>query len=497
MKNHVSRALLLCLMLSVLASCGEEASSGTDETKPEQGSETEAVTEEPENTFVADDLPADLDFGGKEVKVFIGDYNNAYIDDMYAEETTGNRLTDAIYNQIQSVENRLNVDLVYNSESYTWDGLTKFQTSVVSGIMAGDNAFDILFDAGNFTAQMLEGEYFIDLSDTKYINIEKPWYNQTITANLANDYLHFLSGRFAIANIKNTFAMYFNSDLYHALDMEEDLYALVDAGKWTLDKFEEIIKDTYQDLDGDNVPSAADRFGLTFGDENKYLGFIKPLGVSVFEKTKDGYDFTFGNERAVSVIERLCSLMHENPSVMPAKGGDALQVSSGGGNYTSRPFLEDRSLFTLGLVADAAAIIPSIEFNYGLLPVPKWDEAEEKYHNMLQRSCYVLIPTTVEDADLASAALEAISSESYRSTIPEYFEVTLKVRYSQNNDIARMFDVICSAIDYDPGEIYNSSIGSPTIEFKSAITQNAPQWASRMESKQEKWITAINNIMGK
>ena len=170
------------------------------------------------------------------------------------------------------------------------------------------------------------------------------------------------------------------------------------------------------------------------------------------------------------------------------------QISTGGGNYASKIFTDGRALFSFGLIADAATIVPSIDFSYGLLPYPKWDETQENYGTMLQRSCYALIPVTVEDKDAAGAVLEALSSESYRTLVPEYCEVSLKTRYSQDDDVSRMFDLVINSIVYDPGEIFSGQLGSPSSDFRAVILDNKPNWASAIAKKKDSLIEKMNKI---
>ena len=494
-KSTTSLAILAAMLLSLTVSCGNEKGAGSDTTNAPQSGDTSAPVEE--SPFVTDELPSDLDLGGAEVKLMIGDYNNAYIDDMYSEEETGNRLGDAVYKTIQNVQERLNASLAYSWQTYNWGELTGFQTRITSGIMAGDNEFDILFDVMNYTSQMLDGEYFINLADTKYIDLDKPWYNQTVRDNMASDYIHFVSGQFSLANVKNVFCIYYNADLYETLGKTENLYELVDSGRWTLDKLDELTKDVYADLNGDTARDINDRYGITFGDFNKYLGFMKSLGGSMFEKTPDGYKFTYDSERIADSVDKLCSLVNDNENALPAKqntDNPDFMVSTGGGNFASKNFVEGNSLFSFGLIADAASIVPSIGFSYGLLPYPKWDEAQENYQNVLQRNCYALIPVTVADEDAASAVLEALSSESYRTLVPEYCEVSLKVRYSQDDDVSRMFDLIINSIVYDPGEIYANLLGTPSGMFRSAIFDNDPNWASAIASNKDSLIAKMEQI---
>ena len=83
-----------------------------------------------------------------------------------------------------------------------------------------------------------------------------------------------------------------------------------------------------------------------------------------------------------------------------------------------KPLSTNALSFSFSLIADAATIVPSIDFSYGLLPYPKWDENQAEYATMLQRNCYVMMPSTVEDTDSAGAVLEALASESYTRARP-------------------------------------------------------------------------------
>ena len=107
---------------------------------------------------------------------------------------------------------------------------------------------------------MLDGEYFLNLTENRYISTDKPWYNQTVIENMPDDYTYFLiSGQFSLVNIKSALARYFNADLYNTLGLTEDIYSIVDDGKWTLDKLDELTKNTYSDLNGDTKADVSDR----------------------------------------------------------------------------------------------------------------------------------------------------------------------------------------------------------------------------------------------
>lgn len=472
-KQKLRGIAALLALFAILTSCGTE--------NPEPKETTaETTAEETTSRFVADDLP-ELNFGGMTMNVVVGDYFSAYWDDLYVEEATGSRLSDAVYNMRLAVEQRLNVKLNYIREEYDWSSMGDYITKITSQILAGDSDIDLLLSQNNFTSRLSEGQYFADLRNVENIDLDKPWYNQTVLENMPNGELLFLLGEFSLGNIKNAYAVYYNADLKESLGIDTDLYAMVDEGKWTADAMKTLIKGTYADLNGDTVSDPYDRFGLTFGDYNKYMGFIKAFGLDIYKKEADGrYKLEYGNERAVNAVEFLQRLVNEDENVLPAVGNSDdpdRNISTGGGNYASKAFVEGRSLLSCGIIADAAVMVPELSFNWGLLPYPKFDEEQESYNSFLQRACHALIPVTAPDYSKSGALLEAISSESYRSLVPEYCEVTLKVRYSPDDNVSRMFDLVKDNIVYDPGEIFNDLLGYPSATFKSGVS-GSDSWAT-------------------
>ena len=169
------------------------------------------------------------------------------------------------------------------------------------------------------------------------------------------------------------------------------------------------------------------------------------------------------------------------------------QVPTGGGNYGNLNFIAGKSLMSCSLICDAATIMPEIDFNCGIVPYPKYDEAQKNYQSFLQRSCYALIPATA-DTEFSGALLEAWSSQAYRKIMPEYFETALKTRYSQDSDTGRMFDLIRASITYDPGEIFASFLGTPSGLFRDAVYQNNANWVSTIQSKEAGWQTSLDEL---
>lgn len=491
--KKITALMLLAAMLVSMAACQND----TEKETPPVTDTTNAVTKTETETsvFVDDDLPA-LDYDGRTANFYIGDYMNAFWDDFYAESSNGERINDAIYDSIQAINERLNVSVTHYQDSFNWP-VTDHVKRITTSIQAGDNSFDVLFSVTNFISEQLTSPYFVSLADVPHVDLSKPWYNQSIPDALPGDDTWFIIGDAGLGNIKHTFCVYFNSDLIAANGIDNDLYAMVDDGTWTLDAFTTIATQGYVDANGDDKQDPEDSYGLTFGDANKLLGFYPALGVTIVGISDTGYTLEYGSERAVNVIEKMCDLVHLNDSVAPIYGNTAdhpeWQVATGGGNYASTNFIAGKALMSCSLICDAVTIMPEIDFDCGILPYPKYDEEQQNYQSFLQRSCYSLIPTTA-DTEFSGALLEAWSSQAYRKITPEYFETALKTRYSQDSDSSRMFDLIRGSITYDPGEIFGTYIDSASGLFRSAIADNKSNWVSQIKSNETKWQTALDEL---
>ena len=82
MRITSARSTAFLLLIGVLlAGCGEAA----------QPDETALASAPSVTTEARDSLPADLDFGGETIAITIGDYTDAWWEDMYSDEETGNR----------------------------------------------------------------------------------------------------------------------------------------------------------------------------------------------------------------------------------------------------------------------------------------------------------------------------------------------------------------------------------------------------------------------
>ena len=482
----------LILLAAMLRACGESGAPA-DTTGSSDAPDTKTAPADPAE---ADELPA-LDFGGEDFVISVQDYGAYTGRDLFVEEATGDVVDDAIYAKNQAVSERLNVNLVFDSTTHYWDDQADYLTRIRSSVMAGDAAWDMIFGLGYFLPGFTGEGILADMSGLPYIDLSKKWWNSSFmeAASVDGKY-YFVTGDAALTLIKNMFCTFVNLDLYDKLGVKENLYDIVKSGDWTLDKAAEICAPLYADLNGDTTVDKDDQFGLLYYANNQATGFFEACGVDIINREGKDFIFDFGNAHNADVVERLCRFYHESEGIFydPNPGGETETV-------VNSPFRNGNVLMTGGWLAHADSY-RDLNFRYGVLPYPKFDENQAEYHTTTLTSYTVFcVPADCKAPDRTAAVLEAMASESWRSVTPAYFETALKVKYAADDETAQMFDLIRDNISFDFGYIYTLSMNGISDRFKTAVNENKPEWASNVAGFEasavdslDKLLTTIRNV---
>ena len=281
------------------------------------------------------------------------------------------------------------------------------------------------------------------------------------------------------------FCVYENLDLAEKLGVE-NLYDVVRDGKWTLDKMREVSSLYYADLDGDTKAGQADQFGLLLNSSNHFTGFIESLGVDIVDISGDDQKLVFGNAHNTDVISKLSDMIYNTDGIYFDKKGEQETM------YNSI-FRDGNVLLATGWFMHTDAF-RDVNFGYGVLPYPKWDESQTDYATTVLTTYSVLtIPTDCADKERAAAVCEALAYESWKSVTPAYFETALKVKYVADNDSAQMFDIIRDGVSFDFGYIYTLPMEGISDRFKDAVGDKSV-WTTayaKLESKAESNLTSL------
>ena len=198
----------------------------------------------------------------------------------------------------------------------------------------------------------------------------------------------------------------------------------------------------------------------------------------------DGYpELTFYDEHTVEAFEALRKLHLENPGTI-----------IGGGNNPTNDFVAGKQLFTRQFL-NSGKILRSMSDDYGVVPLPKFDEAQEEYRTVAANvASLVVVLSTVKDVDKVGATLELMAAESYKQVTPAFFDTVLKGKYSDSPDDAEMYDKILNSFTYNFGFCFSTiSLGGVGSLFRELSKDLSQQY----ESNKVKYQTGLDDLVDK
>ena len=513
MTKLFSRVLSLILVFAfcfTIVACTKNPDDNTD-----SGSETESSTaatpgpssDNPTDTkndnldasgYLKDDLPDDLNtkFNGKTVTFL-------YWEDVEKTEfePVGDMSDDLDKNLMarnQAVSDRLGITIEFRKTKGNNNNVDNFLQEVKVDY-ENNRELDIIGTYSRSAGKCASRGYFRDLNNINYIDTSKPWYPDQLLDSLdIGGKLYFISGDASVNTLYLMYTVYFNKNLIeeYRLENPQDLVA---NKQWTIDKLIQMTKDTYQNLDGDGDLGGSYDTDDFYGFCTIYYGvdaFYTGSGLKLVDNTdktkimKISDDFT--SEKSNNLLEKL--------GVWLTSADCNVYTGSTGKNSDYRvPFVKGNALF-----CQERCYLPEnyligkegkegVDFDYGVLPTPLFDESQENYITCLGNpfSLYSISRGCKDDeVDMLGAFIECWSSESYRKTTPALFEVNMQLKYAQDSVDAQMFDICKKTITTDLGRVFSKDLNMMSELWSKAASTNA-NWASQGKT----YKTVLNNLL--
>jgi len=392
--------------------------------------------------------------------------------DQYVEEETGDIVNDAVFKRNEYVKTLLNIDITA-SETSTGGG----ETEALSGILAGDDQYDLIFPHSRSSFQYAVQNTLINYNEVETIHLDKPWWSPDIidSCNI-NNHLYVLDGDIATHRLNYAMTMYFNKTLFDELGFEYP-YEMVTKGEWTFDEFSKLVKKGSKDLNGDGVMNPADdQYGFYSSDWQSPISIIYTGGIRIYDKDAKGIpQLTLNQDKTVDIFTEYFDLVDSDDVFVRTE-----QASSGyGAKYTgSDLFTDGRALFTdRGL--GSAKSMRAMNDDFGIIPLPKFSEDDEYATIVNGHASLMLMPITVEDENRSGNIAEALCAIGSKEVIPAFYEVSLKTKFSRDAESEEMIDIIKDSIIYDLGYVSGGtfqSIGRDLLysggEFSSHYNAN-------------------------
>ncbi len=466
MKARIISSLLLAAMLASAVSCG---GSG------EQTETSDTTTAPAETEFTGQylDLIPDADYGGREFVFGVSTYS---VNDIEADEINGDILNDAMWNRNDKIENKFNVDIqsyMVSSDPWSW------YKTLINGVLADEKVCDVAGHFAYLVFQPVTSEIYQDWRDVNNVEFDEPWWAGKINDSATiNDTLYGISGYIGMSLMQYTQAMFFNQR--HVEDYgttPQMLYDMVRDGTWTYDNFTKIIKNMYVDLNNDGTRGEEDFYGFGMGDATALDIWQDAFDIPITGRDSDGnIEMKLMSEKRVDALERINSLITTNDSVQifPYKEGSPWQ-------WRDQYFFSQGQLaFTGGTFLAAYDIFREMDDVYGVIPFPKWDEAQDKYYSALNDSYMVWgIPKTTADTDFVGLICDAMARETYQNVYPKYYDVALKEKFSTDENYAEMVDIVMDGVSFDCAYMFAGFTADSSYVFRKLLLEGSTDLASK------------------
>ena len=502
-----TRIITLVLALAMLAimavACADPADTpdGADTTPdpqgsvttPAEGGENTTPSDVDENGFKLDDLPADLNYKNAEVMILHWEPER---DEFFSEGITGDNIMDAIYNRNAMTESRVGVKLSFEQEPGDSENVNGFVRKVEASYQAAERTYDIIATYSRTAAQLAIKGYLTNLNgiDDSYINLEMPWWPESIVDTLTvGDALYYVSGDASTNTLHFMYTMYYNVDLLNDLGMT-DPTELVKNKTWTVDKLIEMTSNQYQDLDSDGKKSDGDFYGFAtvyYHADAFYTG----AGLKLVERTDDDtllkISDDFFSQKTIDLVDKLGEWLPTNDCYADVGGSDM---------DFDAPFVAGNGLFVQNRVYMAdnkhSSGLNAVEWEYGLVPTPLYDEGQENYCTVIGNpfTLYGIMSDCTEPA-MMTAVLECWGSESFRQTTPALFETNMKYKYTDRAVSVEMFDILRETSTFDQGRIYANSLGPYMSEMPSRQACAGGSWATMAKTIKKRINGQMENIV--
>ena len=482
-KRLCSLTLLAAMILSACGGAASAPSAAPGEPAPVQ-TEAAAAAEE---TAASDSVPLleAADLGGFELRIanIKPDEMSWANIQMTAEEQDATVVNDAIYLRNLQLKEKYNCLI---TETLFPRNVEHIKKSVASGSDEYDITMMYDLDAPSVITSMLNWH------EIPHVELTAEWWSPLATSMFdINGYQYFTAGNSSLAYISRPFTYLVNKKMYADLGMTADLFGAVSEGKWTQDMFMSLVAQAPSDLNGDGVFNEHDRYGIFGHCRIITVTAIGGAGINYAEKTEDG-DFVFRmheDKKAIDLIEKLVHFKQNNPNIYYNKSPYVYETDP------ADLFKNGQALFHLAGNPNTIVQLREMDDDFSILPLPKYDETQEKYYAIAYGSALTGIPVTVpqERWEAIGTIMEDMTRMSQNDLIPQYKEVLLKTKASRDDDSSAMIDIIFGSITFDPGIVLWCGV-IPDDIAANIYMKESDAVVSYLESKQPKYQKELDKF---
>ncbi len=433
-------ALLAGLMLLSTVACANSG-EGDDTNAPESVLGTTPPESEEETALTP--TVEKTDYKGAEFRMIT--LQNLPGEWYYSEEYIGSGenvhvLNNTVFEMNTMVEEYLGVELAYENLTDIVTGGEVFNT-VQPTIMSGDDIYQLCilhpyYSYNSFISQ----NYAMDFYQLEELDLDQPYWNREVMEQLSiNDHAYIGLGDICKYTLD---IFYCNKDLLN--DAKRAIpYDLVRSGAWTMDELIALTTGLYVD-DGNGKHDNKDTYGFAALWDANASTFMQASDIYILTRNEEEtFELSMYGERLLSLYDKLLAWSKDESSYLWSYG-NSYNPDQNMDFLNGKIYMTHNAIGTQYLNAD---------FEVGILPMPKYDAAQENYAHVNWGNNIVL-PSTVKDKEMVGRVLEMMAFYTRTHVLQIYYNDVLQLRVSDAPDDREMVELIYNTVVFDPGIAY-------------------------------------------
>ena len=338
----------------------------------------------------------------KEVRIIVMGENRKYFSFDTSSET---KISKAIYRRNEQVEKRLGISLkmidVHSSN---------FCQRIRASQLVGEFAYDLAALPSELSSFAIEGFFYniMQKENCNYIDLSHSWYNQRyVEAAPINGVLPFVTGGMTPETWDHTSAMYYNKDLSDAYDYP--LTEIVREARWTIEIMREMTREVHNDINENGVFDEGDLGGLAIASASDCCALLYATGFQIAGRDENNAVTLSFSQRNSDAASHLYQIYTDKTNTF---------WNASDSSITRNVFIGGQAMLLCDTLGQASKI-KDAKFNYGILPLPRYNAAQVDY---------ISVPSSVSligvlcnnDISASTAILEVMGYYSQLEILPAY-----------------------------------------------------------------------------
>ncbi len=483
---------LFCLLLTAMLLSGCAAvsnSSPNDDAEGVNAPSTETNAESESETTVAMTVTANYnsyDYGGYEYRILSpGPGEHFYyqiksdLNEVYAEELNGDLMNDAIYQRNLMTEELLSVKITPIWSTGDTNGIT---TMLKAGTAAGSDEYDAVINRMDFLGTSMQNGDLQNLRAISTLDTTHTWWDKNIVDDftLFGDRLYWITGDINFVDDYAVEAVFFSMSLCddHGLTYP---YALVEEGKWTIDRMLEMTSVVKTDVNGDGKYTVADDIVGHLEQNDHVKHWLYAMGEKSIDIAEDGnLRLRILDERQIGAIDKLYNVMVESDMTYTGVAAD---------------FAAGHALFYGDMLAFVNQL-REMTSDFGIIPMPKYNEAQESYGEYISNgwTTAYAVPMTNSDPARTGVILEVLSGYSTDTVRQALYEVALSAKLVRDTTSVEMLDFIFGSKSYDWAVDFTWGYSFASL-YNDIYTSRKNNYVSTAEKKAQSLEKTLTDLM--